>query len=159
ASHAFGTSFIVPSDREPVQAAKAIVIATGVSSHVVPGDNGMIYTIYELRVEEVIKGDIDASAALQLREPGGFLGDRGVGVGGAPRYAPGERALIFLDKENETWRTWSMVLGKFNFVRDLHGKQLLIRGADEGEIFGWDAIGTAHEEPYRDQNGFLAFVR
>src|SRR5207249_3476281 len=55
--------------------------------------------------------------------------------------------------------TWSMVLGKFNFVRDLHGKHLLVRGADDGEIFGWDSVGNHHVEPLRLEEPFLQYVR
>src|SRR5437588_470586 len=145
AANALAASFVVPSDRELVRAAKAIVIAKGVTSYSVAGADNMIYTVFEMETEEVIKGDVRVDQTLRLVEPGGFIGRRGILVPGAVGYRVGERALIFLDVQDDgSWRTWGMVLGKFNFVRDLHGTRLLLRGQDEGAIFGWDAAGNGH---------------
>ena len=49
---AMAASFIVPTDRELVHVAKGIVIATGVTSYSVPGPANMIYTVFELRVDD-----------------------------------------------------------------------------------------------------------
>jgi len=54
---AYAASFIVPTDRELVDLAKAIVIATAVSSYPVHTSDGFIDTVNEFRVDEVIKGD------------------------------------------------------------------------------------------------------
>ena len=69
ATAASAASFIVPSDRELVRAAKAIVIAKAVTSYVVPGDGEMIYTVNEMDVEEVIKGNISSSRIQIVEEP------------------------------------------------------------------------------------------
>ena len=160
AASASAASFIVPSDRELVRAAKAIVIAKSVTSYSVPGADNMIYTVFEMDVDEVIKGDLRIDQRLLLVEPGGVLGHRGVLVPGSVGYRVGERALVFLDTQDDgSWRTWGMVLGKFNFVRDLHGTRLLLRGQDEGAIFGWDAAGSAHHEAVRAEEKFLQYVR
>ncbi len=158
-SQVFGASFIVPTDRELIHAAKGIVIATALGSHTIQGDQGIIYTVYQVEIEQVIKGKFEGET-LELVEPGGCLEGRCVLAPGAPQYLPGERALIFLDTHRQTeWRTWSMVLGKFNFVHDLHGKRLLVRGGDDGEIFGWDALGNRHVEPLRSEEAFLNYIR
>jgi hypothetical protein len=150
----------VPTDRELVDQSRAIVIATAMSSYSIRTSDGFIDTVYELRVDEVIKGDVNPSVPLQLVEMGGFLDGHADVVPGSPRYATGERALIFVGTNNRgEASTWGMVLGKFNFVHDLHGRKLLIRGADEGEIFGWDACWNRHQEPFRSESGFLEFVR
>ena len=157
---AYAASFIVPTDRELVDLAKAIVIATAVSSYPVHTSDGFIDTVNEFRVDEVIKGDVDVNVPLQLIEGGGALDGHFDMVPDAPKYEVGERALIFVgtNKRGEN-ATWGMILGKFSFVRDLHGRKLLIRGADEGEIFGWDACENRHEEPIRSEQEFLRFVR
>lgn len=157
---ALGASFMVPTDRELVDLSKAIVIATAMTSYSVHVPNGFIDTVYELRVDEVIKGDIDRNLPLQLVEMGGALDNQYNLVPGSPKYAVGERALIFVgtNKRGEN-TTWGMILGKFNFVRDLYGRRLLIRGAEEEEIFGWDACWNRHEEPVRSESEFLSFVR
>jgi len=159
AGSASAASFIVPTDRELVRAAKAIVIATAQSSYVEPGADGMINTVYVMRVDEVIKGEVSIGR-IHVVEPGGFMGGRGVMIPGAPTYSAGERALIFLDRtEQGDLRTRSMGIGKFNFVRDLAGKRLLMRGQGEDAIFGWDAAGNPYREAIRSEEKFLQFVR
>src|SRR2546421_12828304 len=83
---ASASSFIVPTDRELVHAAKGIVIAKGVTSYAVPGAGNMIDTVFEMDVEEVIKGDLRVDQTLRLVEPGGFIGRRGILVPGAVGY-------------------------------------------------------------------------
>jgi len=157
---AYGASFMVPTDGELVALAKGIVIATNVSSYPLHVPDGWIDTVYEFQVEEVIKGDIDVSAPLRLVEGGGAIDGQYTFVPEAPGYRVGERALIFIgtNKRGENC-TWGMILGKFDFVHDLHGEKLLIRGADEGEIFGWDACWNHWDEPIRAEAEFLNFVR
>jgi Ig-like domain CHU_C associated/Matrixin len=159
ATSAFAASYIVPTDRDIVNIAKAIVIATGMSSYSVAGER-TINTVYQVRVDEVIKGRFEVGAVIDVVAPGGCLGTRCVDYPGTPKYAAGERALVFLDSvEQGRWSTWSQALGKFNFVKDLHGKAYLVRGGDDGEIFGWDVLGNAHVEPLRDEQQFLTYIR
>jgi hypothetical protein len=157
----FAATYIVPPDRDIVRSAKAIVIATGVSSYSVAGDDGrMTYTMYRMRVDQVLKGNLRVTDAIELKQPGGCLGTRCVSLSDMPTYQPGERALVFMESDSRgNWSTWSGALGKFNFVHDVHGKKLLVRGGTDGEVFGWDAVGNAHIEQFRDEERFLAYVR
>jgi hypothetical protein len=156
----FGASFIVPTDRELIDASKAIVIATAVGSYPIRTDDQHIDTVFEFKVEEVIKGTVRTDLILQLVEGGGSIDGHFEIVAEAPAYRVGERALIFVDTNRRgEYRTYGMILGKFNFVRDLHGQRLLLRGADDGEIFGWDAAGNRHAEAMRSEEGFLGYVR
>ncbi|HEV2722393.1 MAG TPA: hypothetical protein VG323_20400, partial [Thermoanaerobaculia bacterium] len=142
-----------------VQAAKGIVIATGLSSYTF-ADDRTINTVYQVRIDEVIKGELAAGETLELLVPGGCFGHLCVDYPGNPNWRSGERALVFLEGAAEgRWTSWSQALGKFDFVQDLHGQKLLVRGGDEGEIFGWDALGNAHVEPLRDEQRFLSYVR
>jgi hypothetical protein len=155
----FAASFIVPTDRELVRAANAIVIATAQGSYAERVDERMINTVYVFRVDEVIKGSVPLQE-LRVAEPGGVIGSEGVIFPGAPSYVAGERALIFLDVNKQgDFRTWSMGIGKFNFVRDAHGKRLLMRGQGDEAVFGWSASGNAHREVIRGEEKFLQFVR
>src|SRR5262249_26231770 len=89
----------------------------------------------------------------------GVLDDRGVSVPGAAKYVPGERALIMLDQTPaREFRTWSMVVGKFNFVRDGNGTKLLMRGQDDETILGWDTTGRPYRDAPRAETKFLQFV-
>lgn len=159
AGSAFAATFIVPTDRELVRAAKAIVVATAQGSYAERVDEQMINTVYLFRVDEVIKGEVPLQN-LRVAEPGGFMGDEGIFFPGAPSYAAGERALLFLDVNGQgDFRTWSMGIGKFNFVSDAHGKRLLMRGQGEEAIFGWDSSGNVYREIVRAEEKFLQFVR
>jgi hypothetical protein len=160
AASAMGASFIVPTDRELVRAAKGIVVATAQSSYVRAGEKGMINTVYVMRVQEVIKGEI-TSESIEVVEPGGYLNRRYVVVPGTPSFRAGERALIFMDMSSEgEWTAWSLTLGKFSFVRDVHGVRLLMRGQDDdAAVFGWDAAGNPYHEVIRSEEKFLQFVR
>jgi hypothetical protein len=154
-------SYIVPPDGETIRAARAIVIATGLSSYSVGGDDGrMTYTVYQLHINEVLKGGLRVTDTIEVKQPGGCLGTRCVSFPGMPEYKPGERALVFLESDSRgNWSTWSGALGKFSFVHDVHGQRILVRGGTDGEVFGWDAVGNAHIEPLRGEERFLAYVR
>ncbi|MEA2325158.1 MAG: hypothetical protein QOE68_117 [Thermoanaerobaculia bacterium] len=49
-------TYIVPTDRDLVKRAEAIVIATAMESHAEMRDGGRIVTVTKLALEEVLKG-------------------------------------------------------------------------------------------------------
>jgi hypothetical protein len=55
-----------------------------------------IETTVELTVVERWKGAVAPAARLVIAQPGGTVGDITMTVFGMPRFAPGERALVFL---------------------------------------------------------------
>jgi len=87
-------TYIVPTDRDLVKRAEAIVIATAVESHPELRDGGRIVTVATLHVERAIKGLV-AGESVELVEMGGTVGDRAVLIPGSPRYEPGKRYLVF----------------------------------------------------------------
>jgi hypothetical protein len=151
AASARATTFLVPTDRELVAAAKAIVVATAGQSTGRPSPGGALETVTELRVEESIKGPVAAGATIHVTEAGGSVERRHYIVPGSPRYAPGERVLLFLDTNGRgEWVSKAMAIGKFSargahFVRE--------------ELCGWSYDGAPHVEPLRSQAKFLDFVR
>jgi hypothetical protein len=158
ASTARAATFIVPSDRALVAASKAIVVATAGTSHGrwVPG--GWIETVTELRVDEAIKGPVGAGETIRVTELGGMVGDVGYVVAGSPKYAEGQRVLLFLETNDRgEWVAKNMAVGKFEHVEDVRGRRLLVR--DGGEIVGWETDGEVHREPVRMEDDFLNFVR
>ncbi|HXI12910.1 MAG TPA: hypothetical protein VNM92_09700 [Thermoanaerobaculia bacterium] len=156
---AFAASFIVPPDRELVQAAHAIVIGTVEVRFVEPTADGGIQTHYDLSIERVFKGRIETGEPLRITEAGGSFGNRALKIQGTPEYVPGERVLVFLQqREDQSWRTWGKILGKFNFVRDAIGAEFLVRGATGEEVFGWDYEWKRHEERPRASAPFLTFI-
>jgi hypothetical protein len=157
----FAVTYIVPSDRDLVLRADAIVIATGVDSFCRLNDHGAIVTTSELRVEEVLKGSVDKTALLRLDAPGGFFAGRATFIPGSPRFESGHRYLVFLDERQNGPVIHGMALGIFQFRSDLHGKRLLLRGDDEESIFGFEEADQTrmHVEKIRAEEGFLRFVR
>jgi hypothetical protein len=67
-------------------------------------DDGTIETRYSLRTLTPIKGV--AASVQEVRMPGGEVAGRGLVVPGVPRFAPGERIVLFLTgaTEGKAWR-------------------------------------------------------
>jgi hypothetical protein len=158
AAPASAVVYLVPDDAVLAQRSSLIVIGT-VESTEPRIEPSTIITATRLRVEEMIGGGPPA-ASLEVVEEGGAIGSRAVMVSGLPRYWPGERVLLFLSKDpGGRWRTESMSLGKFNFVTDPDGQELLLRGLGEEEIFGFDTRGNRHDERPRLAREFIRFLR
>jgi hypothetical protein len=158
ASTARAATFIVPSDRDLVTASKAIVVATAATSHGRRAPGGWIETVTELRIDEAIKGPLAAGESIRVTELGGMVGDIGYIVAGSPRYAEGERVLLFLETNDRgEWVAKNMAVGKFQHAEDVRGRRLLVR--DASEIVGWETDGEVHREPVRLEDAFLDFVR
>lgn len=152
-------TYIVPSDRDLVNDAKAIVIGTAMASHAELTASGGIVTVADFQVEQVLKGAI-SHEAIRILEPGGFLSDHAMMVPGSPRYQQGTRYLVLLDQwPDGSWRTSGLQLGQFEFTTDLRGVEYVSRGGDES-IFGLDARdGSAYVDRLRKADEFLRFIR
>jgi hypothetical protein len=140
-------TFELPTDAQLRDRADVVVVATvlGASAH--KGSDDMLYTDYQLRVEEVLKGQ--AGADVVVSELGGFLNGRGSVVAGAPRYETGARVVAFLrQREDGTYYTANMALGKYRFA----GKTL-VRDTQSIETLS----GTPDDT--RDAETFIAAVR
>src|SRR5438270_2657247 len=158
ANAAHAATFIVPSDRALVTASTAIVVATAGTSHGRWAPGGWIETVTELRVEEAIKGPVAAGETIRVIELGGMVGGIGYVVAGSPKYAEGQRVLLFLETNDRgEWVSKNMAIGKFDHAEDVRGRRLLVR--DSSEIVGWETDGDVHREPVRMEDGFLDFVR
>jgi hypothetical protein len=151
--------YIVPSDRDLVNNAQAIVIGTAVASHPELTATGGIVTVADLRIESVLKGAVSEDS-IRIVEPGGFMSDRAVMIPGSPRFEQGTRYLLLLEKSPAgEWRTSGFQLGQFEFITDLRGRRYLLRGADES-IFGLDARdGSEYVDHFRSADSFENFVR
>jgi hypothetical protein len=152
---ASATTFIVPTDDELIAKANAIVIGT-VEGSFVQDTEGMIETVYEVRLERSVKGALRADELIRIVEPGGVLPDRGVLVDGAPEYRQGERVLVFLTREKGQWHTTDLILGKFRFTTSTRGDRVLVR--DTEDVVGWDQAGRVHREKVRMEQGFMQFI-
>ncbi|MEA2163626.1 MAG: hypothetical protein QOK37_1753 [Thermoanaerobaculia bacterium] len=153
---ALAATFVVPTDRDLVQRAHVIVIATPLTSFTRLSEEGGIETVTPIRVEEVLKGRTPGDT-LNIVEPGGEYDGKAMIIAGVPRFENSERTLLFLMRTGtDRWAVCEVVLGKFTFRQA--GKILLLQ-RDADEIIGWDADLRPHKEHSRDARRFLNFVR
>lgn len=153
---AFATTFVVPDDRELVEKSEAIVRGTVVRAWVDDSDPDYLRTMYELKLEKVVKGDVGANGMLTVASPGGVAGGRFLSVEGAAHLQTGEDVLLFLTWHRGAWTPTDLTVGKFRFVLSETGRGLLVRDADS--ITGWDRSGKVHVERARDEAQFMDFV-
>jgi hypothetical protein len=75
-------------------------------------EHKFIWTHYELSVSSVQKGA--PGATVELSEPGGVVGDRGMAIAGSVQYSPGDQVAVFLERmPNGYLRTTGWGQGKF----------------------------------------------
>jgi hypothetical protein len=144
-------TYVLPSD--DTLADQAPVIASGRVADIGPAPvRAGIATDYLLEVEEVVKGDLPGSTIV-VRVPGGEAeGGLAMRVSGAPRFAVGERALLFLVPNRDgSYGVLHLFLGAFHAVRD-GGRLLAQRDLAEGQ-----ALGPAADPP-RDLERFSGWL-
>ena len=80
-------------------------------------DTKLIYTHNTIAVSSVLKGK--AGESVVVSEPGGTVGDITGVVEGAPKYAIGERVILFCKRDAlGLMRTHGMIQGRFAIVRN-----------------------------------------
>ncbi len=108
------------------------VVVTGVVARIIHTElaDGRIVTRVSITVDETWKGE-DRSV-LELVESGGFVGDRGELIYGAPSYRVGEEVVVYASRSRLGWRTNHMLQGKFGVETDSDGTLFASREIGEG---------------------------
>ena len=159
-SSIFATTYIVPTDRDLVMRAEAIVVGTAVTSNSQLTADGRVVTIATLAVDEVLKGELGKQTSIDLVEPGGVVGERVTLITGSPRYEAGKHYLVFLRRTADGWATYGFSLGKFEYVNESFDQMVLVRGGIAETIFGWDEVsGDPHKERLRLAIAFETFIK
>ena len=149
-------SFVVPSDREMIRRADAIVVGSALTSYTQPTPQGGVETVTPFSVSKVIHG-AGVPTILNVVEPGGSYRDVHMLVGGVPQFNEGERMLLLLKRTGiDRWAVAELVLGKFRYATDARARELLVRDADD--IAGWDTQMQPYHEPLRLAAPFLRYV-
>lgn len=149
------TSYVMVSDAD--LADQAGVIAQVEITAVGPGPAGEVpATDYLAEISEVVKGDVPGSTIV-VRVPGGERADGlSLKVWGAPEFAVGERALLFLEAGADgVYRPLHLMLGAFH---EAAGGELAVRnlaGAERIQKVGDD---DSSEESPRDLSMFTAWL-
>jgi hypothetical protein len=158
ASPLAAATFIVPSDRELVKGAEAVVIATPERAWSFFGGDGLIHTTTALHLDDLLYGAIPDRGSIEVTLPGGVIGDLINVVTGSPALASGRQYILFLRRDGGTWSVKGHALGAFEILPAPDGLRAAIRGEQEG-IAGWDQHGTTWREPLRDAARFIDFIR
>jgi hypothetical protein len=115
-------------------------------------------TDYVVVVERVAKGR--AGPSLRIRVPGGEgAGGRGRRLFGMPRFAPGERAVVFLASRAEgSYGIVQATLGAFHERPSSDGRRLAVRDLTEATEVTPPGRDAAAEEGARDFDRFVAWL-
>jgi hypothetical protein len=80
-------------------------------------ENGSIWTVTTVEVVETMKGHLPGEIALRL--PGGRVGHLTATVDGAPKFNPGDEAVVFLERSRAgAFTVAGWVEGTFRISRD-----------------------------------------
>ena len=114
-------------------------------------------TDYVVQVERVLKGQLPGSTVV-VRVPGGIAPNGiGVKIWGAPAFAPGERALLFLNPAGDgTFRILHLMLGAFH-QRTLAGRSVALRDLSEAHEVTETGVTPGKDET-RDFERFAGWL-
>jgi hypothetical protein len=116
-------------------------------------------TDYTVDVVELLKGS--APDRLVVRVLGGERGDGTMlQIFGAPRFTKGERAVLFLEPDQDgTYRIEQFLLGAFHEVT-VNGEQLAVRDLSEARSFGGLVVAPTNLTPrFREAGRFKQWLR
>jgi hypothetical protein len=156
---AAATTYMMVSDEKLADQAQAIAEVSIESADFSPAA-GMPATDYLVSVDRVIQGDLPGSSLI-VRVPGGQGADgRGLRVWGAPDFAVGDRALLFLAPNRDgSFRILHLLLGAFYERRDTTGSWLAVRNLSEAnEVRLPGAADQAQERGARDLAKFREWL-
>jgi hypothetical protein len=153
AAGSLSAATLVPmSDAELLGRSRLVVVGTVIDSVARETAGRDIYTDSRLRIEEVIKGQI-STGTVTVTELGGMANGHGIAVPGSASYQPGTRVLAFLrQRDDGTYFTASMSLGKYRFVQR-EGVEILVRDADGVEVDDVNAFAA------RPAGEFVQYMR
>jgi len=98
---ASGTTVIPPAFEEMADRAELIFVGKVTGSRaewrtVGSSTNRVIFTLVEFEAQEVLKGSTNKIVTLQFL--GGTVGDATMEVTGVPKFSPGDRVILFVEK-------------------------------------------------------------
>ena len=138
AGNALATSQEIRSANDRMTTAKWVVrgVVGPSDSKWAKGRDGLnrIYTVTELTVKEVLKGELDKST-IEIREIGGTIGQATLEVPAAAQFTRGEDIVVLLSNRDEdgAYELDGMGLGKFDVEKNANGEEVLASGGIEHE--------------------------
>jgi hypothetical protein len=126
---AFGTSFYERPFAESLKSAPIMVRgkigASQVDLATVSDGTQLVFTFYDFKVTEVIKGDLKLST-IKIREIGGEKNGVAMSVSGSAQFSAGEEVVVLLDAPvQEAYPVRGMMMGRFAIEKNQDGKEYL----------------------------------
>jgi hypothetical protein len=122
---------LVPLTVEEVTDAADLVVRGNVErSWSAVGVNGHVYSYADVRVTEVVKGDVEPGDTLRVDSPGGVLDGVVYDTALAARFSPGEEVLAFVESygHGAGFQPVGMYLGKYTVKQDPRdGQPMVVR--------------------------------
>ena len=154
---ASATSVKLVNDVRLIEQARLIVVARVVGTLPAPEADRPV-TDYLMNVERVLKGSVDGSSLL-VRVPGGRAANgMELKIWGAPTFAEGERALLFLGRHADgTYRILHLMLGAFREAV-LAGHAVAYRDLSEVDVLDDAATRENESRRLRDFDRFADWI-
>jgi matrixin/fibronectin type III domain protein len=154
------TTYMMMPDEALVDQASAVVDVKVVSVDPAPILDGPPATDYLVEVQRVLKGDV-AGSTVVVRVPGG-INPLGIGlkIWGAPQFAEGEDAILFLRPAHDgTYRILQLMLGAFH-KREVGGQTVAVRDLSDAHALTSLKGGVTEngEDSIRDYDRFSDWV-
>lgn len=154
---ATATTYVVPPDQALLRQAETVaqVEVLAVEPAPIPGPPA---TDVFVQIERVLKGYVPGSTVV-VRVPGGIGPDgRGLRIWGAPRFAEGERAILFLaPRDDGTYGILHLMLGAF-VETERGGRRLALRTLSEATDIGPAEGSGQATEPLRLFGEFAEWI-
>jgi hypothetical protein len=154
---ATATTYKMMSDSALADQAQIVVEARITSASSAPLV-GKPATDYLVEISRVLKGDLPGSTVM-VRVPGG-LDPQGLGlkIWGAPRFAEGENAILFLSPAKDgTYRILHLMLGAFH-QRTVNGRTVALRDLAEAHEIGAKSAAGEGTDAVRDFSRFADWI-
>jgi len=153
------TVYVLGSDTSLVNQAGAIALVRIETIDERPYPGVRTATMIRARIEQSLKGSLEGRVDFEL--PGGSNGSGSLRIDGIPRYQPGDRVLVFLDRTAQgTWRPLNWSLGSFLVMKESSTSDRLVVVRDFGRgSLPLDGTGRLTTDPPRDLRLFQLFIR
>jgi len=154
---AAATTYKMMPDRALADQSAAVVEVKVVGADPAPVD-GPPSTDYLVEIQRVLKGDL-AGSTVVVRVPGGVNPDGiGLKIWGAPRFAEGEGAILFLNPSQDgTYRVVHLMLGAFHKV-SANGRIVAVRDLSEAHDVAAKDLSGDGMDAVRDAGLFADWV-
>jgi hypothetical protein len=152
---AHGAILLRMSDADMVRNSTHVVMGTVTAvtpAWADPDGDGIsqIWTTVEVRVDQVLKGDLRVGDTFSFRQQGGRIGDIEFQIYGMPKFVQGDQELLFLDShlmDSAYSPLTGLAQGRWKVTTDQNGVRTAKRNFDESCFVRLDQNNRPIAEP------------